>query len=92
MTKQIKIIVSILYSDSVGLSACVKSIMDSIIKPTEIIIADYGIAIPDSLKKKQNIKIVPSKNYGVLSSLAVALNKYKDHKDVYILKHVISLF
>jgi hypothetical protein len=49
------------------------------------VIADYGLNLPASLKKKDHVSIIRTPNYGMLSSLYAILEKYGTSPNVRII-------
>ena len=83
----IRLIIGVCYTNPNHLVNTIKSITDGILQPSDIVVADYGLQLPSSLRKKENVSIIRTPNYGSLSSLIAILEKYSKIKS----KEVVSI-
>jgi len=65
----------------------VKSLLDGLVQPSEILITFHkGVKVPATLKKKEKVHIQRSdKDYGQMTAIVGAMERYSSHSDVYIL-------
>ena len=83
MSRPVKIVVAVCYTNSSFVANTVKSITDGFVRCTDIVISDHGPPLPSSLRKKDNVSIIKTPKYGVLSSLYAAVEKYGTGPDVH---------
>ena len=76
MSRQVKLVVAVCYTNSSFVANTVKSITDGFVRVTDIVVADYGPPLPSSLRKKDNVSIIRTPKYGAMSSLYAAIEKY----------------
>jgi hypothetical protein len=84
MSKPIKLVYGVCYTNPNFISNTVKSLLEGLLTPTDIVIADYGLVLANSLRKKDNVSVIKTPNYGMLSSLYAILEKYGTTPSVHI--------
>ena len=85
MSKQIRLVYGVCYTNPNFLCNTVKSLLDGNITPADIVIADYGLSLANSLKKKDHVSIIKTPNYGMLSTLYAIIEKYGTKPTVHII-------
>ena len=83
--KPIRLVYGVCYTNPNFLCNTVKSLLEGNMPPTDIVIADYGLALANSLKKKDHVSIIKTPNYGMLSSLYAIIEKYGTTPSVHII-------
>ncbi len=81
---KINLVFGVCYTNPNFLVSTVKSILDGSVTPTDIVIADYGLNLTPSLKKRDQVSVIKTPNYGMLSSLYAVLQKYGKNPSVHI--------
>jgi hypothetical protein len=82
---KINLVFGICYTNPNFLVSTVKSLLDGSVTPTDIVIADYGLNLTPSLKKRDHVSVIKTPNYGMLSSLYAILQKYGKTPAVHII-------
>jgi hypothetical protein len=85
MSKPIKLVYGVCYTNPNFVSNTVKALLEGLLTPTDIVIADYGLVLANSLRKKDNVSVIKTPNYGMLSSLYAILEKYGTAASVHII-------
>jgi len=82
--KPVKLVYGICYTNPNILTSTLRSLLDGLVKPTDIVIADYGLNLAPALKKKDHVSVIKTPNYGILSSLYAILQKYGTAPEVHV--------